>query len=201
MLTLKKIAVTGGLASGKSTVCRLLSEQGAYQVNSDTLIHQFLSDNPSCIKRVVALLGPRILVDERIDRRQVAKIVFTDKAKLAALEAILHPLLFEAIDRLYQQANKNQTATYFVVEMPLVQEIGKASAFDAIVAVLCSEAISKKRWAEAGFSEKNYEERMQRHWPTQKKAAHAHFTITNNGTYEDLKRQIAALIAQLNHHF
>ncbi len=200
MLNLKKIAVTGGLASGKSTVCRLLSEKGAYQVNSDTLIHQLLSDNPSCIKQVVALLGARILVDERIDRSQVAKIVFADKAKLAALEAIVHPLLFEAIDRLYQQAKTSQTATYFVVEMPLVQEIGKTSAFDAIVAVLCSEAISKKRWAAAGFPEKSYEERMQRHWPIQKKAAHAHFTITNNGTYEDLKRHTAALIGQLNRH-
>ncbi|MEM7174492.1 MAG: dephospho-CoA kinase [Chlamydiota bacterium] len=197
MLALKKVAITGGVSSGKSSVCRLLAERGAYQVSSDTIIHHLLSDNSPCIKQVVELLGARVLTDGKIDRKKVADIVFTNQDKLNALEAILHPCLLREIDQIYNRVNKEQKYAFFVVEIPLVQEIGKESAFDFIVTVVCDEAISKSRWKQAGFSEDSYNKRMQRQWPTAKKAHHAHFTLTNNGTYEDLTSQVIKLIAFL----
>lgn len=197
MLTLKKVAITGGLAAGKSTVCRLLEEQGAYQVNSDAIIHQLLSDDSTCIEQVTRLLGTDILTHGKIDRKKIADSVFTNDQKLRALESILHPYLLREIERLYSEVNKDQKYTFFVAEIPLIQEIRREKEFDYIVAVTCDEEISKRRWEQAGFSEESYEKRMQRQWPIAKKAKHAHFTLTNNGTREELIKQVTKLIAFL----
>src|SRR3990167_10662892 len=103
MLNLKKVAVTGGVSSGKTTVCRILEDHGAFQVSSDEIIHQLLSLNTICIKQVTDLIGSEIFKDGKIDRKKVAELVFSSEEKLKALEKILHPLLFEEIEKLYQQ--------------------------------------------------------------------------------------------------
>jgi len=197
MLELKKIAITGGISSGKSTVCRILTEHGAYQVNSDDIVHRLISQDSTCIQKIVNLLGSDVFVDGKIDRKKVAKQVFRDREKLKALEAILHPRLFEEIEKEYNQAQKQNSYTAFVAEIPLIQEIGRSSEFDVIVAVVCDEALARKRFAEEGFTREDYDRRMKRQWNPKEKAEKADFTLTNNGTREEFEQEIKKLITFL----
>lgn len=197
MLVLRKIAVTGGIASGKTTVCRLLKKHGAYQVSADEIIHQLLEAHSQCIKEVVALLGPDVIESGKIDRNKVAAHVFSDFEKLQKLENILHPLLLEAIDKEYQKVKNDKRYICFVVELPLVQEIGKEKDFDLILAVVCDEVLAKKRFMEAGFSESEYERRMNRQWGIAEKAKQADYTIVNDGDLTHLENQVKEFIHPL----
>lgn len=192
---MKKIAITGGIASGKTTVRRILKKHGAYQLNSDDIIHQLLSEDKPSIDQVITLLGPKILADGKIDRKKVAEIVFSDDQKLKALEGILHPKLLEIINQEYNRVKEEGSYKSFVVEMPLVQEIGKERDFDVIIAVLCDEEKAKKRCV---FSEEEYVKRMKNQWSTLKKAKLADYTIVNNGSMKELEKQTLDFIEKLN---
>lgn len=197
MLNLKKVAVTGGVSSGKTTVCRILEDHGAFQVSSDEIIHQLLSFNTICIDQITDLLGSEIIIDGKIDRRKVAELVFSNEEKLRALEKILHPLLFEEIENLYQKIRKLNKYSLFVVEMPLVQEIGKENYFDIIISIISDEKLAKERFQDRGFLSEEYDKRMRWQWSPQKKAKEAHFTVTNNGTLSQLNAEVLCLLKKI----
>lgn len=186
--------MTGGIASGKTTVCRLLEKYGAYQLNSDDIIHQLLSEDKLSIDQVVGYLGAEVVLDGKIDRGRVAEIVFSDAQKLRGLEAILHPKLLGIIRKEYRQQIVLGLYRFFVVEMPLVQEIRKEEEFDIIVAVTCPEALAKERCT---LSEREYTRRMKRQWPAEKKARYADYTVVNDGSIKELEKQLLELIESL----
>ena len=198
MLDLKKIAITGGIASGKSTVCRILKDHGVSTLSSDKVIHQLLEEHPSCIEQVISLLGAQVITDHKIDRKKVANIVFNDEEKLKALEALLHPLLLKRIDEEYKTVAEEGKKDYFVVELPLVQEIGKTKDFDLIVAVVSDDDKALKRFTQAGFTEETFHKRNARQWDPEKKAKYADFVIENRGTVEELKENVLELIKEIH---
>ena len=189
MLKLKKIAITGGLSSGKSTVSKLLEECGAFRIDSDAIVHQLLSTNKDCIERVAGLFGSQIINHNKIDRMKVADIVFSDPKKLRALEDVIHPMLFEELERICASHSESNC----VVEMPLVQEIEREDFFDGILAVNTNEEIAKERYIAAGHTEADYSRRMLRQWSPDKKAANADFVIINNGSLDELRENVKKL--------
>lgn len=195
---MKKIAITGGIASGKTTVCRILKKHGACTLNSDQIIHHLISKDPPSINEIVTLLGSKVLTDEKIDRKKVAEIVFNDSEKLEALEKILHPKLFVEIDREYNCAKGNNTCKFFVVEMPLIQEIGKEKNFDAVVAVLSPENKALSRYLKEGFSKEMYDKRMKRQWDVNKKAKNADYVILNDGTIDELENNLLEMMKEIS---
>ena len=198
MLNLKKIAITGNVATGKSTVCRILKDHGASTLSSDTIIHQLLANDPSCIEQVISLFGSKVITDEKIDRKKVADIVFKDEEKLKALESLLHPLLLRRIDEEFKKVEAEGKENYFVVELPLVQEIGREKDFDLIVAVVSDNDEAMKRFIQAGFSKNSFLKRNARQWDPEKKAKHADYVIVNDGTFEDLKQKILEMIKEID---
>ena len=184
----KKIVITGGIASGKTTVCRILKrERGVYQLDSDKVIHWLLSEDQPTIRQIVRVLGSKVLSDGKIDRTRVAAIVFADEKKLKALEEFLHPKLLEIVMQRYRRLLELGRYKFFFVEMALVQEKGKEAFFNNTVSVLCDEARARQRSA---LSKQEYEMRMKYQWPIEKKAVYADYIITNNGSMQELEKDV-----------
>lgn len=193
MLKLKKIAITGGVASGKSTVCRFFQELGACVVSADAIVHELLSPETSLGQKVLHQFGPEILQEGKISRRILAEKVFENPAQLEALERLLHPAVLQKIDELYQQATRSGKWTSFVVEIPLLYEIQAEDSYDVIVAVLADEKIAKERFRQGGFQPNEYDRRMSRQLQPSQKAKRAHHILINNGSLEQLRHEVEKL--------
>lgn len=188
MLSLRKIAVTGGLASGKSTVCRILKGCGAYVVDSDKIVHQLLSSNTTLTQQVIDLLGTEIVVGNQIDRKQIAKIVFSNQKKLQRLEALLHPIVRREIEKQYEAVKNNAVYKFFVAEVPLLYEAKMEDFFDMVIAVTSDKP----------FAEKTHtQERIARQEHPEIKAKKADFILVNNGDLKALENATLKLVKQL----
>jgi dephospho-CoA kinase len=198
MLKLRKVAVTGGLSSGKSTACRFLKELGAYIVNADEIVHQLLSPKTPLGQQVINLLGEDIVLKDQIDRSRIAKRVFNDKPLLQSLEALLHPAVMSEIDKRYQQVEKQGTATLFVAEIPLLFEIAGERFFDFTIVVTADPKLCQQRFlANSGYESGEYEKRMRHQMAPDEKAKRADYVIENSGGMESMHRSIIHLYNQL----
>lgn len=198
MLTLKKVAVTGGLSSGKTSVCQILKELGAYTISADEIVHQLLSPKTKVGQKVVNLLGPEIHRSGNLDRSIIAKIVFSDAKKLLALERLLHPAVIEELEKRYIQVQNEAKYSLFVAEIPLLYESENEHLFDYVVAVIADSKLCQKRFETAAkkYPQNEFEKRMSRQWDPKEKAVKANFVITNNGSIDELKQQVKNLYNQ-----
>ena len=189
---MRKIAVTGRLAVGKSTVCRILKEYGAYVINADEIVDRLLSPYTTTGKKVVELLGSDIVVQNQIDKKKISKIVFSDSNKLNALEKILHPSVKQEIEKLYNTVKDDHSYKFFVAEIPLLFEAGMEKDFDTVITVTADVEIARRR-----FGKDYFEERQKRQLPPDTKASKSHFVITNNSDLNALKSSIQKIMDTL----
>lgn len=198
MLILKKVAITGGLACGKSSVCRLFRKFGAYVVNADEIVHQLLSPSTSIGKKVLDLLGQEIVDNNSFDRRKIAQKIFHNKVLLTTLESFLHPAVFDEIESQYRSAAQQGEACLFVAEIPLLFEKGYQSKFDYTIAVVADEDLCRRRFVEStGSSSAEYDSRCANQWSVADKAAKADFVIVNDGNLLELEAQAKQVFDQL----
>lgn len=177
-----RVAVTGGIASGKTTVCQMFRRLGAHVISADQIVHQLLKQDPQVKSEVVHLLGESILVGGEIERDRVADLVFRDEKLLKQLESLLFPKVFATIDR-----ELSEREGLCVVEIPLLFETGADKNYDATIAVVSDEVRGK-----------DLEIRARHQLPSQEKAAKATYVITNNGTLEELEQQVKDIHRRLN---
>ena len=203
---LKKVAITGSLGSGKSTLCDILQELGAYVMNADQIVHQLLSLplTTAYIQQIVKLLGNEVIVNDTIDRKKIAEIVFQSPVLLKKLEELLHPLVGDEIRKAYEKVKGEKKYTLFVCEIPLLFEVCdkdknfELSWYDATICVLCDENQAKQRFMDKNRgTEADYIQRHNMQMNVREKAKRADFTIINNGTKEDLKNSAEALYQRL----
>lgn len=195
---MKKIAITGGLSSGKSTVCRFLKDLGAFVVSADEIVHQILSPQTPLGHKILSLLGPEVISDGKFDRGKIASIVFNDQNKLKALEKILHPAVLEAIEKTYQSVKKEKRYPLFIAEIPLLFESESHTYFDTVIAVVSDPKLCRQRFTEkTSHTFEEFERRMARQLPPDLKAAKASYTITNNGSLEELRTNVQTLYETL----
>jgi dephospho-CoA kinase len=193
MLKLKKIAITGGIASGKSTVCRFFQELGAYVVNADAIVHQLLNPDTDLGQQIVREFGPEIIVNGQISRKMLADRTFKNPEKLKRLEGLLHPGVHQKISELYKKACNESVYSSFIVEVPLLFEVGSETNYDVVIAVLSNEEQAKLRFEKAGFQKTEYDLRMKRQLKPEIKATKSHFIISNNGSLEELRNEVIKL--------
>lgn len=198
MLKLKKIAITGGIASGKSTVGRFFQKLGAYVVDSDEIVHKLLSPETVLGQQIIKLLGPEIVENGRFNRKIIAEKVFKDHTKLQALEQLIHPSVLNDIESVYQKIEKQNKYHLFVVEVPLLFEIGADKFFDYVIAVIADPEQCKQRLKENKISPDEYTSRMQRQISPEIKAKKAHTVLHNNGTLQELQEKVETLFKQLS---
>lgn len=198
MLKLKKIAITGGLAAGKTAVCQLLKELGAYVVSADEIVHRLLSPQTNIGQRVISLLGLDILNGTEIDRKKVSSKVFPHPEKLQALEQIIHPAVFDEIEKQYQQIKKKGKYQLFVAEIPLFYESQNEKHFDVVISVVADPSLCKERFLrKKGHTELEFQQRMTHQLDQNTKAKQAHYVLQNSGTLEELRAQVKTLFSNL----
>lgn len=193
MLKLKKIAITGGVASGKTSVCQFFEELGAYVVSADALVHDLLNPDTDLGQQIIRQFGHEIVHNGQISRRVLADLAFKDPSKLKKLEEVLHPAVLQKIEEEYAAACNKGSYSSFAVEIPLLFEIGAESFYDVVIAVISDDTKAKRRFDKAGFRETEYDLRMKRQLKPEHKAAKAHYTIINNGSLEDLRNEVIRL--------
>ncbi len=201
MLTLKKIAVTGGMACGKSTVCHFFKEYGAYVVSADEIVHCLLSPSTEIGKEILQFLGPGIITDHnQFDRDKIADNVFRNKNLLKTMESIIHPAVKKAIDHECQKIANQKKYKVFVAEIPLLFESEYndfSSDFNAIIAVISKDEISMKRFMKAsGRGEETFYQRHALQMDPKIKAKRANYVINNDGSLEDLRFAVKELYEQ-----
>ncbi|MES2344412.1 MAG: dephospho-CoA kinase [Chlamydiota bacterium] len=196
MLVLRKVAITGGLAAGKTSVCRILESCDAYVVSADDIVHQLLSPNTKIGQQVIELLGSDISSGKEFDRKKISERVFLNPEKLHALEKILHPAVFDEIEKRYNQIKDQTEYSIFVAEIPLLYESKRNTDFyDVIVAVVADENLCARRFG----SIQEYTQRMKRQFSQEHKKNQADFTIVNNGDLEQLKTNVLNLFLKELH--
>lgn len=192
MLNLKKIAITGTVASGKTTVCRIFEEYGAYVVNTDKVVEELLSLNTSIRAEVIRLLGPEIVVNDKLDKKKISQIVFSNPTKLKLLEEIIHPAVKQNLNYQFDMASKQLKYKFFIAEVPLLFETEMQNQFDYIIVVK-----TKLENARSRFQGTYFEERLNRQLSSNNQARKADFIIHNNQDIENLKAEIKKIIYQL----
>lgn len=199
MLKLKKVAVTGGLSCGKSSVCRILKELGAYVVSADKIVHQLLSSDTNLGQEVVKLLGSDVLVGQQLNRSRIAQIVFQDLDLLRALEKLIHPAVYRELDQDYRrQQSLSNPPPLFVAEIPLLFESGGRRDFDVVIAVIANPDICYQRFEKAtGYDQKEFNKRMAQQLSLHDKAMQADYVMMNNGSLSDLQQTAKELYQEL----
>lgn len=179
---MKRIGVTGGIGSGKSTGARYLMDLGFPVIDTDDVARAVVEPGTEGLAAVVDAFGTGILTPEgRLDRSRLAAIVFPDPEARARLEALLHPRIQGVwSDFLDQQEIKGVPAA--VVVIPLLFEKGYQSRFDAVVAVGCSDSTQRCRLEQRAWTADAIRSRLSSQWTTASKMAAAGYVVWNEGT-------------------
>lgn len=194
MLKLKRIAITGGISSGKSTVCAAFADLNAYVISLDQIVHHLLGNNIELQKQIVALLGKEVIAQGTINRKKVAEIVFRSTEKLYALEALIHPLVRQEVKKEWLKA-QSSSCSLFVVEAPLLFETEDPTQYDATVCVVTDPHIAQAR---SQLSKDEFLVREARLLPLHEKVKKATYVLNNNGSKEDLIKETRALFNTLS---
>lgn len=191
-----KVGLTGGIGSGKSEVSRRLREHGAVVIDADRIAREVVEPGTPGLAAVVAEFGRDVLLPSgALDREKVGRIVFADPDRLAALNAIVHPLVGERMQELMDAAPAEAVVVY---DVPLLAENGLAGMYDEVVVVDAPEETQLDRLvARRGMTEEDARARMANQASRADRRAVATHVIDNSGTLADLKTQIDALWASL----
>ncbi|GAA4759215.1 dephospho-CoA kinase [Nocardioides endophyticus] len=191
-----RVGLTGGIASGKSTVSAILAELGAVIIDGDKLAREVVEPGTPGLAQVVEAFGPEILLpDGGMDRAKVGQIVFNDEAKRKVLEGIVHPLVFERYAALEASAPKDGVVIH---DIPLLAESGRADTFDAVIVVETPAEVQIERMLrDRGWSRADAESRIAAQATPEQRRAIATYLIVNTGTREELRARVEAVYAEL----
>jgi dephospho-CoA kinase len=195
---MKWIGLTGGIASGKSTVAKIMRKEGLPVLDADQVVHELLKPGTKAYGEVVATFGPDILGrDQGIDRRLLGQKVFGNAPLLATLESILHPEVRKSVHQ--ERVRLQQLGVAIAIyDVPLLYEKNMVAEFDAVVCVFVTPQVQLERLkARSHLTDREIQARLQAQLPLIGKAKRANFVITNNASLEDLERKTHAVIEQL----
>ncbi len=190
-----RVGLTGGIASGKSTVAEELAARGALVIDADRLAREAVEPGTAGFEAVVAQFGPGVLDGDRIDRTALGRRVFADTAARRALEQIVHPRVRARAAQIEAAARPDAVVVHVI---PLLVETGQAGAFDLTVVVDLEPATQLRRLCERnGLSAEEAQARIDAQAGRAERLAAADRVLHNEGSVEDLRGQVDALWREL----
>jgi dephospho-CoA kinase len=194
-----KVALTGGIATGKSYVLERLQRLGVPCLDADALVHGIEAAGTEATSAIAARFGADVLAaDGSVDRRRLGAIVFADAAARRDLEAIVHPAVYRAIAAGLRAFELTGAHPFAVVDVPLLFETGGDARFDRVVVTACPSVLQIERLIARGLSEDAARQRLAAQWPTDRKTARADFVVRTDGAFDDTDRQVADLVDALS---
>ncbi len=190
---LLRVAVTGILGSGKSTVTSIFAREGIPVISCDAIVHRLLG-RKDIAAGIEKRFGKRVIRAGRIDRKKLAEIVFSDRQKKLELENLLHPEVFREIDKII--FDYNGKSGIIVVEIPLLFETKSENLFHNVIVVAASREKIKKRLSRK-YQEEEIENRWRNQIPLEIKEKKADYCIDNSGSLQDTEKQVKKLIKLL----
>jgi len=194
----RRVAITGGIGSGKSHVRAQFEALGVPTIDADALSRRVLAPGTPGLAAVVRRFGLGVMnVNGVLDRRQLASIVFADPAARKDLEAIVHPAVQRATDEWFAVINP-EVHPFAIADIPLLYEVGRQGAFDAVIVVACDPEIQVRRvMARDAVTETEARQRLAAQLPIADKIDRAHYVIRTDGTVEETNRQVREVFARL----
>ena len=195
---MQRWGLTGGIASGKSTVAVMLREQGFAVIEADRISHGLIERGGAAYAEVAELAGAAVLdADGNIDRGRVAAIVFNDPEKLRRLNKIIHPHVAVEVQRQLDDLELSGKYAVAFVEAALIFEAGLHKLLDGVAVAWCLPEQQLARLIERGLSEAEARQRMAAQMPVAEKLAMATEKIDCSGTREETRRQVRQLAERL----
>lgn len=193
------VGLTGGIASGKSTVAKMFEDKGAYLIDFDALAHFAEEPDRPAWKAIVELFGREVLnEDGTINRAKLGPIVFADQEKRSRLNSIVHPAVFELWRRRIEDIRQMNSGAIVVSDVPLLIEVSVQHLFDVVILVYVSPEDQIKRLQERNeYSRKEAESRLDTQMPIDEKIPHADYVIDNKGPLETTRSVVSAVWEEL----
>ena len=188
-----RVALTGGIATGKSYCLARFADLGAPTIDADVLARQTVAPGSPGFEAVAARFGPGVLKrDGSLDRDALGRLVFADETARRDLEAIVHPVVYIAIEGWFQSLRPSGDQTVVAIaDIPLLFETGREDDFDAIVVARCQPEQQLERLMErTGLSEEDARRRIDSQMPVDAKAARAKYVIDTSGSHAETNLQV-----------
>jgi dephospho-CoA kinase len=201
-----RVALTGGIATGKSYCLGRFAALGVPTIDADVLSHEVVAPGTTGLAAVVARFGKDVIgANGGLDRTALGEVVFADASARADLEAIIHPLVYARIREWFVHldtvpASSAAAPGFAIADIPLLYETSHERDFDHVIVAACSASVQQQRLADRGFSPDEIRQRLDAQMSTDTKRARADIVIDTNGSKEATDRQVAAVFEALRKH-
>lgn len=191
------LGLTGGIASGKSTVSNYLKVKGLKIVDLDKISHKVLGKNKPAAKKAMKAFGKEFFVDGRLDRHLLGRYCFENSERTSLLNSIVHPFIYEEMEK---QLEQYKDAPIIVLDAPLLIEAGLYKRCDKVMLVISSEEIRILRAIKrSNLSKLEVQKRIERQLSDEERKQYAHYIIDNEGTIDETLKQIDEILKELNY--
>ena len=188
------IGLTGGIASGKSTVANFFKELGAYLIDWDELAHEVVRPHSKAWKRIVEHFGPGVLNEDlSLNRQKLGEIVFVEREKLEKLNQIVHPEVIKEDGKRVNEIKKINPKAIIIKDIPLLIEVGLQKKVDKVIVVYASQENRLRRLLKQGFTLEQAKRRIEAQLPLEEKIKFADFVVYNDGSLEETRRQVEVI--------
>jgi len=194
-----KIGLTGGIGTGKSSVSALFKEWGAYIFDADVVAKDIINNNDTAQSELIAEFGTDVLgADNKIDKKKLARIAFSDEDHQLRLNIIIHPYVFNEIDATFDKVLADGNHEVFVVDAALIYESGADTHLDYVIVVTSHLKIRTERvMTRGGLTLDEFLQRVELQWPDEDKVHMADFVIHNNSAEEQLAAEAKKIYNRL----
>jgi dephospho-CoA kinase len=194
---MRRVALTGGIASGKSYVRAQFEKLGVPTIDADVLARKAVAPGTPGLDAVVRRFGPGVLgADGALDRKTLGSIVFDDEQARRDLEAIVHPSVRAAIDEWF--TSLPETTPFAIADIPLLYETGREKSFDAVIVVACDPETQIRRVMDRdSLTEGGARARLAAQLPVALKVTRADHVIQTDGSYSETDAQVLDVCRQI----